>query len=318
MHLSHLNALRALEATLRHGSFSLAANELGITPAAVGQRVRSLELYLGKSLLIRSSSGIEPTEDALRVRELLEDGFAMLAQAFEQLKPNGATSRLRITLPESFSESWLSPMLAEFQQQCPDADLYLDPSNRDIDLAREDYDLAIRYGPTRYTVLEERILFGDFVAPVCSPVFADQHGLGPDVRSLKGVPLIHVTNRTKDPGWLDFQAWGDAFGFDRDHLNHGVRISKTGSGLQAAAAGQGLALCGVVEAFHALKARSLILPFGPSMICQTKYAYRLLWARSRVNSDLRALFVEWITDRSDRFVSELDAYLASRGSRASG
>lgn len=318
MHLSHLNALRALDATLRHGSFSLAANELGITPAAVGQRVRSLELYLGKSLFIRSSSGIEPTEDALRVRELLEDGFARLAQAFEQLKPNDAAGRLRITLPESFSENWLAPMLAEFQQQYRDADLYLGPSNRDIDLAREDYDLAIRYGPTRDTELEERVLFGDFVAPVCSPAFADQRGLGPDTRSLKGVPLIHVTNRTKDPGWLDFQAWGDAFRFDSDHLNHGVRISKTGSGLQAAAAGQGLALCGIVEAFHALKAGSLILPFGPSMICQTKYAYRLLWARSRAKSNLRALFVEWISDRSDRFVSELDAYLVSQGSRASG
>lgn len=318
MHLSHLNALRALEATLRHGSFSLAANELGITPAAVGQRVRSLELYLGKSLFIRSSSGIEPTEYALRVRELLEEGFARLAQAFEQLKPNDAAGRLRITLPESFSENWLAPMLAEFQQQYPDADLYLDPSNRDIDLVREDYDLAIRYGPTRDTELEERVLFGDFVAPVCSPAFADQQGLGPDVRSLKGVPLIHVTNRTKDPGWLDFQAWGDAFWFDRDHLKHGVRISKTGSGLQAAAAGQGLALCGIVEAFHALKAGSLILPFGPSMICRTKYAYRLLWARSQAKSDLRALFVEWITDRSVRFVSELDTYLASQGSKATG
>lgn len=318
MHLSHLNALRALDATLRHGSFSLAANELGITPAAVGQRVRSLELYLDKSLFIRTSSGIEPTEDALRVRELLEDGFARLAQAFEQLKPNDAAGRLRITLPESFSENWLSPMLAEFQHQYPDADLYLDPSNRDIDLVREDYDLAIRYGPTRDTVLEERVLFGDFVAPVCSPAFADQQGLGPDVRSLKGLPLIHVTNRTKDPGWLDFQAWGDAFGFDRDHLKHGVRISKTGSGLQAAAAGQGLALCGIVEAFHALKAGSLILPFGPSMICQTKYAYRLLWARSWANSDLRALFVEWITDRSDRFVRELDAYLVSQDEEAPG
>ncbi|WP_137699385.1 LysR substrate-binding domain-containing protein [Marimonas lutisalis] len=318
MHLSHLNALRALDATLRHGSFSLAANELGITPAAVGQRVRSLELYLGKSLFIRSSAGIEPTEGALRVQDLLEDGFARLAQAFEQLKPNDAAGRLRITLPESFSENWLSPMLVEFHLQYPDADFYFDPSNRDIDLVREDYDLAIRYGPTRDTVLEERVLFGDFVAPVCSPAFADQHGLGPDARSLKGVPLIHVTNRTKDPGWLDFQAWGDAFGFDRDHLNHGVRISKTGSGLQAAAVGQGLALCGVVEAFHALKAGALILPFGPSMMCRTKYAYRLLWARSRANSDLRALFVEWIADKSDRFVGELDAYLASQGSRASG
>lgn len=312
MHLSHLNALRALDATLRHGSFSLAANELGITPAAVGQRVRSLELYLGKSLFFRSSSGIQPTEDALRVRDSLADGFARLAQAFEHLRLNGVAGRLRITLPESFAENWLSPILAEFHLQHPDVDLHFDPTNRDIDLKKEHYDLAIRYGPTGETTMEERVLFGDFVAPVCSPVFARQKGLNRGVRSLKGVPLIHVTNRTEDPGWVDFQGWGETFGFNGDYLNHGVRISKTGSGLQAAAAGQGLALCGVVEAFHALKAGTLILPFGPSLISRTSYAYRLLWVRSRPISNLGDKFVEWITGRSANFSRELDTYLASQ------
>lgn len=312
MRLSHLNALRALDATLRHGSFSLAASELGITPAAVGQRVRSLEEFLGKSLFARSSTGIAPTDEALRVRELLTDGFTRLAQAFDQLRPNGLSGRLHVTLPESFSENWLSPILAEFYLQYPDADLHLSPSNRDVDMLTEQYDLAIRYGPTGDNQLEERVLFGDFVAPVCSPEFARRNALRPDLRSLEGIPLIHVTNRTRDPGWVGFEGWGKAFGFAGSHLNHGVRFSKTGSGLQAAAAGQGLALCGLVEAFNALKAGTLILPFGPSLKCRTRYAYRLLWVRSRPVSDLRESFVEWMTGKSDEFMQELDDLLASQ------
>ena len=117
MQLSHLNALLALDATLRHGSFSLAAKELRITPAAVGQRVRLLELYLGKRLFVRSGTGIEPIAGALRVGDLLTDGFARLAEAFEQLRPNGIAGHLHITLPESFSENWLSPIHADFHLQ---------------------------------------------------------------------------------------------------------------------------------------------------------------------------------------------------------
>lgn len=313
MRLSHLNGLRALEATLRHGSFSLAADELGITPAAVGQRVRSLEQYLGTSLFTRTSTGIVATDDALRARDALSDGFARLAEAFERLRPSRTDGRLFVTLPESFSENWLSPILAAFFREHPDADLHLDPSNRDVDLLCEPYDLAIRYGPTGDGRLEERVLFGDFVIPVCSPGFAIDHGLSPDLRSLEGVPLIHVTGRTGDPGWVGFEDWGKAFGFDRSHLGHGVRYSRTGSGLQAAAAGQGLALCGIVESFSALKSGALVLPFGPSHGCRTRYAYRLLWMRSRPVGATHESFVEWMIDRSAAFASELDAFLGRTG-----
>ena len=86
MRISHLNALRALEATLRLGSFSAAANELGITPAAVGQRVRSLEDFLGKELFERTSTGIRVLEDARQTETLLTNSFSGLAAALDQLR----------------------------------------------------------------------------------------------------------------------------------------------------------------------------------------------------------------------------------------
>ncbi|MEP2029253.1 MAG: LysR substrate-binding domain-containing protein [Paracoccaceae bacterium] len=309
MRLSHLNALRALDATLRHGSFSEAAVELAITPAAVGQRVRSLEQYLGRDLFIRSSTGIEPTSEAQSVADQLTQGFSKVAGALETLTPKKRDGALRVTLPESFSENWLAPSLSDFHLQNPEVELHLDASNRDMDLMTDEFDLAIRYGPTSGEQFEERVLFGDYVLPVCSPEFANRFKLVPQRRSLDGVPLVHITHRTKDPGWVGFQAWGEAFNFDPSHLTQGIRFSRTGSGLQAAIAGQGLVLCGVVEASNALRSGSLILPFGPQLKFQTRYKYRLIWTRSRAMSAALNKFVTWMVERSTEFRDELSALL---------
>jgi LysR family glycine cleavage system transcriptional activator len=309
MRISHLNALRALEATLRLGSFTKAARELGITPAAAGQRVRLLEEYLGVVLFERSGAGIRPTTKAQDVEKKLTEGFINIALALKALSPKSSSESLRITLPESFAENWLTPALTGLYEQYPNLNLYLEPTNRDVDLEAEDFDLTIRYGKSSGKHLEDRVLFGDRIIPICSPGFADRHGLRPDQRSLKGVPLIFVANRTKDPGWVGFEDWGTAFGFDPAHLGHGVRISKTGSGLQAAIAGQGLVLCGLVEAFNALKAGLLVLPFGPSVGYQTRYAYRLVWAKSRLDHENKQPFIDWIVAKSEAFVSDLENYL---------
>lgn len=310
MRLSHLNALRALEATLRHGSFSEAAPELGITPAAVGQRVRSLEDYLKRELFVRASTGIEPTEEVESIASLLTTGFSQIAQALEKLDSDQARKGLHITLPESFSENWLAPVLSEFQLQNPDAELHLDATNQDLDLLVEDFDLAIRYGSASGSQFEERILFGDFVVPVCSPEFNHRYSLNPSLRSLANIPLLHITHRTKDPGWVGFENWGKEFGFDPKHLSHGIRFSRTGSGLQAAAAGQGLALCGVVEAFGSLRDGRLVLPFGGSLRQETRFAYRLVWTSSRSEAEFRESFISWITEKSRTFQSELESFLA--------
>lgn len=310
MRLSHLNALRALDATLRHGSFSEAAVELGITPAAVGQRVRSLELYLGKALFVRSSTGITPTADARAVADQLTQGFSKVAEALEALSSNRAQGALRVTLPESFSENWLAPSLSDFYLKNPEIELHLDASNRDVDLMADQYDMAIRYGTASGKHFEERVLFGDHVLPVCSQAFADQYALSTDLRSLASVPLVHITHRTNDPDWFGFEAWGEAFGFDAEHLSHGVRFTRTGSGLQAAIAGQGLVLCGLVEAFNALRSGALILPFGPTLRVQTRYNYRLVWPRSRTKSPALTRFASWLELRAATFRGEVSRLLS--------
>ena len=311
MRLSHLNSLRAVEATLRCGSFTAAAAELGITPAAVGQRVRVLEEYLGRDLFERTSTGITAIEDARRVETLLTTGFSAVASGLEQLKLEHISNRVSITLPASFAENWLTPFISEFYQKHAEVDLRLDASNRDVDLLAEDFDFAIRYGRPTAHPLREILMFGDFVLPVCSPQFAERHKLSPQLRTLEGVPLIHILNRTSDPGWVGFDGWGETFGFDPSHLGHGVRYSRISSGLQSAILGQGLVLCGLTEAFNAIKAGELIMPFGGSLRCQTHYEYRVVWVEGKKFTSLQKSFMTWVLDKAEAFRSQSSELLST-------
>ena len=304
MRLSHLNALRALEATIRHGSFTAAANEIGITPAAVGQRVRSLEDYIGRPLLERTSSGVIPLDEARDIARLLTAGFSSIAGGLQQLLLEPTRNRVSVTLPASFAENWFTPAISEFYRRHAEIDLRLDASNRDVDLLAEDFDFAIRYGQPVADPLEEILLFGDQVFPVCSPEFAARHDLNPQSRTLRGVPLIHVLNRTSDPGWAGFHGWARAFGFDARGLEQGVRYSRISSGLQSAILGQGLVICGLTEAFNAIKAGKLALPFGPSMRLKTHYQYRLIWVKHQKITPLQEDFRTWLLQRAAAFVAE--------------
>src|SRR6056297_2802134 len=112
MKISHLNALRALEATLRRGSFATAAKELGVTPAAVGQRIRSLEEYVGRRLFERSANGAVPTAEARKLLPVLNTGFSALESALDELQPTQDLRRISVTMPESFAENWFALVLS--------------------------------------------------------------------------------------------------------------------------------------------------------------------------------------------------------------
>jgi len=237
----------------------------------------------------------------LRVEKLLNSGFADIAAALHQLKFSSADKRLAITLPASFAEHWLTPWISEFYRRHDELDLRLDASNRDVDLETENFDFAIRYGRPTVPPLEEEFLFGDFVLPVCSPDFRDKWQISSAVKSVNGAPLIHVDNRTSDPGWVGFESWGNTFGFDRNELSKGVRYSSVSSGLKAAMEGQGLVLSGMVEAFNLIQDGQLVCPFGLSFHCKTQFAYRLVWVSGKKQTAIGQDFVDLLREKARKY-----------------
>lgn len=305
MKVAHLNALRALEVTLRQGSFRAAADELSVTTAAIGQQIRTLEDFLGRKLFLRTNTGAQPTDHALSVQQKLTTSFSTIEDVINQLKIRQSQNRLAITLPSSFAENWFTDRLPDFYKLNSEIDLRLDASNRMVDLLTEDFDFAIRYSRPSPETYEEVILFGDYVIPVCTPDFANQHQLSRDLKSLEGVPLIHLGERTPDPEWADWIKWGEAFGFELDSLRDGVHLTQFNSGIQTAIRGQGLVLCGVVEAYASIKEGLLVYPFGPELCYRTSYQYRLVSVHGRVLSKLQVQFQKWVADTAMEFQAEL-------------
>ena len=309
MRVTHLNGLRALEATLRTGGFRAAANELGVTTAAVGQQIRTLEKFLGRALFLRMGSGVQPTDQARNIERKLTAGFTTIEDVVNQLKYHQPKNRLAVTLPSSFAENWFAGRLPEFYRVNSEIDLRLDASNRMVDLFAEDFDFAIRYGQPSPEIYDEEQLFGDFVLPVCTPEFAKQYQLSNEQKLLEGVPLIHLDERTPDPQWADWIKWGEAFGFQRDTLQAGIRLTEFNSGIQTAVRGQGLVLCGITEAYNSIKEGILVAPFGPKLNCPASYQYRLVSVHGRELSKLQSQFKSWVVKIARKFRSEVNNFI---------
>ena len=145
----HLNALRAFEASARHRSFSAAAVELHVTPAAVGQLVRALEEWLGTPLFHRGASGrlrLVPTEAAERALPDIRAGFDRLTVGLERLKEGSTSGVLTVAVSPAFAAKWLLPRIESFQNAWPDTDVRLDTNLKPVDFVTQQIDIGVRYG----------------------------------------------------------------------------------------------------------------------------------------------------------------------------
>ena len=309
MKTSHLNALRALEAALRTGSFRSASDELGVTTAAVGQQIRGLEQYVGRQLFIRKPSGAIPTETASRVAADLTDGFGSISSVLAGLQRSRSDNRLSVSMSLAIGECWLTPRLSQFYAICDQFDLRIDTTHRLVDLQSEEFDFVIRFGPSSDESLESVFLFGGCVVPICTPEFAAKYELTEDTRSLDGVPVIHVKDETTDPGWLNWASWSKKYGLEyreRPAISEFPRLS---SGLRGAREGLGIVLCGMVESFSALADGSMIMPFGASSATRSEFSYRLVSARGRTCSKTQNDFRNWMAAQAETYRHDVQSLL---------
>lgn len=141
-----LSALRAFEATARLGSFSKAARELNVTHAAIAQHVRGLEKEFAETLVVRQGRSMALTARGAEFATGLREGFLKIAQSSQNLRNHSETRPLNVTLTPAFASSWLMPRLGDFWSRHPDITVNLNPSPKLIDLTRDEFDMAIRYG----------------------------------------------------------------------------------------------------------------------------------------------------------------------------
>ena len=138
-----LNALRVFDAAARHLSFTRAADELAVTPAAVGQQIRALEDVLGVVLFRRTSKGLELTGEAEAGLDSLREGFLRFEESVQAMQAGQASSHYAIAAPREFYAQWLAPKLAAFQAQNPEIRFQL-AADDSADFTESNLDLAVR------------------------------------------------------------------------------------------------------------------------------------------------------------------------------
>ena len=145
-----LNGLRVLDAAARHLSFTRAADELAVTPAAVGQQVRALEDTLGVVLFRRTTRGLELTPEGAAGLAALRNGFLQFEEAVRAMQAGQSSKSLTIAAPRDLTEKWLLPRLAEIAAGDPELRFALVADDQQhgggVDFTEANLDLAVRWG----------------------------------------------------------------------------------------------------------------------------------------------------------------------------
>lgn len=311
MRLSYLNALRALEAAVRNGSFKAAARELGVTPAAVGQQVRNLEAALGQRLLVRHASGFEPTEATRLAAARLATGFEELRNALEMMARDTAPKRVFVTVTPSIAERWLAPRLSDFLARHAEVDLRIDSTPYVHNTWTGEFDFAIRWDKPGRSGGEETLLFREILIPVCTPSVAERIGPAERRDCLRQAPLLHVERSTDDPDWFHWDEWGERFVYEIPMVQQRIQFTSTTLVLRAAHEGHGLHLAQLSICIGDLMSGRLVAPFGTAACARPAYQYSLVRTGSARLSPLHRAFRDWITDEGRKTQADMDAYLGS-------
>lgn len=294
MKINHLNGLRAFEAAARHLSFSLAAKELNVTPAAIGQQVKLLEEWLGVSLFERRSSGASRlvlTNEALQGLPDITRGFDALSQGLNLLKPIEVNSILTVAVSPAFAAKWLLMRIDGFQTSHPEWDLRLDTNIRTVDYLAEGIDIGVRYGKGEWEGLEKSLLMTESVFPVCAPDLVEKGLFGLDY--LIDFPLLHDLSLPKESGFPSWSSWAKQNNIHNINAEKGLKINNSASVIQAAISGQGVALGRSVLVQEDLDCGRLVKPF-PDLKCHIELAYYIVWKSNGLESEKVRVFKEWL------------------------
>ena len=302
--LPPLAAVRAFEAAARLGSFTRAADELGMTQAAVSYQIKLLEERLGVPLFLRLPRKVVPTEVGSRLSVTVTEAFDALHAAFAGLHED-AEGVLRISCLHTFASNWLAPRLGAFQLAHPRLAVRLETAGRMTDFAREEVDVGIRSGRGTWSGLELHRLFAVHFAPMCSPELLARYGPLDGPADLLRLPILSP----HDPWW---EQWFEQVGVATPGLadRAAIRLDSQQIEGSAALAGQGVAMLTPALWERELRVGLLVQPFD--LVGDAGSSYWLVYPKARRSSPKLRAFRDWLLEQSLPYVADLEANLEGR------
>ena len=302
---SHLKSLQAIELALRLGSLTKAADALSITPAAIGQRIKAIEDYLGLELVLRGRSGLQPTAALSDAVEHLHAGFREL-ERFGDLLDVQKGEEIHIAAPSDFVELWLAPRLQRFRNTHPRVRFCINGEG-DAPYRVGRIDCSVSFGSVE-TNGGWKVLFRDFLLPISSPEIASRiEKLAPRER-LEGFPLLHLDLYRNDPAAIGWAGWIAAARLKRSAPDRGIWFRRMTHGLNAVLSSAGLMICGLALLIELIDEHRLALPYPAESGAWTEHAYQVRFsvphARPQVDRFRRWLMAEcrltqgWLEERA--------------------
>jgi LysR family glycine cleavage system transcriptional activator len=234
--LPPLDSLKVAVLAARAGSFTAAADALGLTHGAVSRRVRSVESWLGTPLFERAGRGVTLTPAGLRLMRTAEQAIDAIARCAEQWRPHRGVQTVRLSVVPSFARLWVLPRLRALQGEPQDLRIELGIEHGLVDLPGGAVDLAVRYGRGTWPGVRSQLLLSERLQPVAAPALAQTLGSRAKPEALLRVPLIHDSDASQWRLWLA----GGGHRFRPRSIDH--RFEDYDVVLAAAEAGMGVAL----------------------------------------------------------------------------
>jgi LysR family glycine cleavage system transcriptional activator len=255
--LRHISLLRCFDAAARHQSYSLAAQELSITQAAVSQQIRNLEQHLAVKLFVRESRKMVLTQQGKTLTEYVGKAFDLVSRGFDRIQVEPEEGVLRVTTSFSFASIWLVPRLWKFAKLYPAISVKILVTADLEDLRSAELDIAIRQGDSTQNAVYQEALFVDPVFPVCSPKLIAETKLD-SPEQISCCQLIEV----QGPGRYSWKNWFAASGatFRQEQLSW-IEVYTWEMGINSVMAGQGICLASSILTQEMIEKGLLARPF---------------------------------------------------------
>ncbi|MEM5456299.1 LysR substrate-binding domain-containing protein [Paraburkholderia rhynchosiae] len=235
-----MTALIEFEAVARLGSFTLAANEIGVTQAAVSRQIRELEDGLGVRLFHRLHRSNILTSEGEALYNIVSTSLRNIAGGLDRLSRGSEPQELVLATTAAFSHFRLLTKLSGLRELMPHLTIRLTTQMFMADLRQKEIDVAVRYGDGKWQDGTSFLLFEEEVFPVCSPQWLEAHGTPGSLKELAESSLIDYDSTSE--GWMAWEEWFRAVGTVPTQMNFSFRCTLYTDAIMAARHGQGVAL----------------------------------------------------------------------------
>jgi len=275
-------------------SFTRAAEELGVSQPAVSLAIRQIEQAIGQDLFERRHRAIRLTDAGERFYNEASASLERLLQAAREVNRNPDTDLVTLSISTAFANYWVMPRMARLHRSHPALDLRLQVVDKDVDLEYENVSLGIRRGRGGWPGYDSVSIAREELFAVASPAYLAANKRPASIEDLLEQQFIHLEEPFRPrPRWRD---WFESFGADFVDKGEGLRLNDYALVIQAAMAGEGIAMGWRHVTDSLIKKRLLVPVLQQSW--KTGEEFHLIWSDRTQLSDSAQQVRDWIIEEA--------------------